>query len=160
VASRHGSRSFTARWPRCSCSRARRRAGSSRSSSNRSPRAPRAPVHTHRNEDEHSVILEGAIGVELDGESVEARAGGVVAKPRGVRHAVWNPTDDPARFLEVIVPGGFESYFAELAGIMGRAQPPDMHALAALAERYDMVMELESIPRLAAEHKLDLGGRA
>jgi mannose-6-phosphate isomerase-like protein (cupin superfamily) len=124
------------------------------------PRALGAPVHTHRNEDEYSVILDGTIGLELDGETVEATAGDVVAKPRGVPHAVWNATDEPARFLEVIAPGGFDSYFAELAEIMGRPGPPDTHALAALADRYDVVMEVESIPRLAAAHKLDLGGHA
>jgi hypothetical protein len=59
----------------------------------------------------------------------------------------------------VIVPGRFESYFAELGEIMGRAGPPNMQALAALADRYDMVMEVESIPRLAAAHRLDLGRR-
>ena len=123
------------------------------------PRALGAPVHTHRNEDEYSVILDGVIGLELGGETIEATAGDVVAKPRGVPHAVWNPTDEPARFLEVIVPGGFESYFAELADIMGRPGPPDMQALAALASRYDMAMEIESIPRLAAAHGLDLGHR-
>ena len=121
------------------------------------PRALGAPVHTHRNEDEYSVVLEGTIGIELDGETIEARAGEVVAKPRGVRHAVWNPTDEPARFIEVIVPGGFERYFEELASIIGGSGPPDMAALAALAARYEMTMETESIPRLAAAHGLDLG---
>ena len=123
------------------------------------PRALGAPVHTHRNEDEYSVILDGAIGLELGGETVEATAGDVVAKPRGVPHAVWNPADEPARLLEVIVPGGFESYFVELGEIMGHSGRPDMQALAALAERYDLVMEIESIPRLAAAHGLDLGHR-
>ena len=123
------------------------------------PRALGAPVHTHRSEDEYSVLLEGAIGVELDGQTVEATAGDVVAKPRGLPHAVWNPTDEPARFLEVIVPGGFERYFVELAEIMGTPGPPDVHALAALAGRYDLVMDVESIPRLAETHGLDLGHR-
>jgi hypothetical protein len=29
------------------------------------------------------------------------------------------PTDEPARLLELIVPGGFEHYFAELGEILG-----------------------------------------
>jgi mannose-6-phosphate isomerase-like protein (cupin superfamily) len=54
------------------------------------PRALGAPVHTHGNEDEYSVILEGVIGLELGGETIAAKAGDVVGKPRGVPHAVWN----------------------------------------------------------------------
>jgi hypothetical protein len=35
--------------------------------------------------------------------------------------------------------------------------PPDLDGLAALAERYGLEMDFASVPRLAAEHGLDLG---
>ena len=57
------------------------------------------------------------------------------------------------------MPGGFESYFAELGEIMGQPGPPDLQALATLADRYEIAMEIESIPRLAATRGLDLGRR-
>jgi len=120
------------------------------------PRALGAPVHTHRNEDEYSLVLEGTLGFELDGEQLEASAGALVSKPRGIPHAFWNPTDEPARILELIVPGGFERYFAELAEIVSRPGPPDVSALLGLASRYGLEMEPESIPRLAEEHGLEL----
>src|SRR3954452_22670549 len=121
------------------------------------PRALGAPVHTHRNEDEYSYVLEGVIGVELGGETVEAAAGSLVCKPRGIPHAFWNPTDVPARILELIVPGGFERYFAELGDILARPGPPDLAALAGVAARYELDLEPASIPRLAATHGLVLG---
>jgi quercetin dioxygenase-like cupin family protein len=117
-------------------------------------RALGAPVHTHRNEDEYSLVLDGTIGVEIDGETFEVAAGGVASKPRGIPHAFWNPTDEPARVLELIVPGGFERYFADLGEIFRRPGPPDLEALQAVAARYELELEPDSIPRLAAEHDL------
>jgi quercetin dioxygenase-like cupin family protein len=121
------------------------------------PRALGALVHTHRNEDEYSIVLEGTIGLEIGGETTTASAGSVVVKPRGVPHAFWNPTDEPVRLLELIVPGGFERYFVELAEILGKPGPPDVAALEELAGRYDLDIDPASIPRLAAAHGLDLG---
>jgi quercetin dioxygenase-like cupin family protein len=120
------------------------------------PRALGSPVHTHRNEDEYSFVLERTIGVEIGGEVFEAGPGSVVVKPRGIPHAFWNPTDRPARLLEIISPAGFESYFAELGEILAAGGPPDLDALA---ERYDLNMDRTSIPRLAAAHSLNLAAR-
>lgn len=116
-----------------------------------------ALVHTHRNEDEYSLVLEGTIGVEVGGETFEAGPGSVVAKPRGVPHAFWNATDEPARILELIVPGGFERYFVELAQVFAQPGPPDLGALAAVASRYELEVDPDSVDRLAQAHGLDLG---
>lgn len=117
-------------------------------------------MHTHRNEDEYSYVLEGAVGVEIGGETLEAHRGDVVEKPRGIPHAFWNPTDEPARLLELIVPGGFERYFAELDAILATPGPPDLDALAQLAARYDLEVDPASVPRLAAAHGLILPAAA
>jgi mannose-6-phosphate isomerase-like protein (cupin superfamily) len=122
------------------------------------PRALGAPVHTHAREDEYSLVLEGTIGAELDGHALQAGPGEIVVKPRGIPHAFWNPSDQPARILELISPGGFESYFAELGGILSSPGPPDLSALGQLAARYELVMEPESIGRLVSEHGLVLPG--
>jgi quercetin dioxygenase-like cupin family protein len=79
-----------------------------------------APVHTHRREDEYSFVLEGEIMAQIGAEVVTAPAGTLVLKPRGVPHTVWNATTQPARFLELISPAGFESYFVELAEILAQ----------------------------------------
>lgn len=122
------------------------------------PRALGALVHTHRNEDEYSLVLEGRIGVEIGGETLEAGPGDVVVKPRGIPHAFWNPTGEPARVLELIVPGGFEAYFAELAAVFSRPGPPDLAAIGAVAARYELELDPSSIPRLAEAHGLDVAG--
>lgn len=124
------------------------------------PRSLAAPLHTHANEDEYTYVIEGTLGFEVGGRTFTASAGDVVFKPRGVPHAMWNSTDEAARMLELIVPGGFESYFGELAQIMPpQTEAPDVPALEELAARYGLDMDISSIGRLSADHGLGAPGR-
>jgi quercetin dioxygenase-like cupin family protein len=118
------------------------------------PRALGSPIHTHRNEDEYSVVLEGVVAAQVAGQVIEAGPGAVLVKPRGVPHAFWNPGDQPARLLEIISPAGFEHYFTGLADILSGPGAPDTGQLAALADRYGLEVDLASIPQLAAAYGL------
>lgn len=122
------------------------------------PRALGSPVHTHRHEDEWSFVLEGEVGVELDGRVSVARSGDLVLKPRGVPHAFWNAGDVPARLLEVVTPAGFERYFERLGELLAVDGPPDLDALAAVAADHGLVVDPASVPRLAQQHGLRLEG--
>jgi hypothetical protein len=113
-------------------------------------------VHTHTREDEWTYVLSGKVGVEVGGEVLLAGPGDLVLKPRAVPHAFWNPTDEPARLLEVITPGGFEGYFEELGEILA-APEPDLERVGELAARHGMQLDPASVPRLVAEHGLRLG---
>jgi quercetin dioxygenase-like cupin family protein len=110
-----------------------------------------APMHTHAREDEYSFVLAGRIGLLIGGEEVEAGAGDLVFKPRGVPHAFWNATDQPARLLEIISPAGFERFFAELHGLMATG---DEDAIEALMRTYELDMDFSSGPELAARYGL------
>ena len=120
------------------------------------PRALAAPMHTHRYEDEYTYVLEGEVGVQVGEEVLVARPGDLVFKPRGVPHAFWNPSDEPARALEIISPAGFERYFAELAPLFPPANqdPLEAEAVDAVRERYGLEMDMGSIPVLAERHGL------
>jgi quercetin dioxygenase-like cupin family protein len=117
------------------------------------PRALGSPLHTHTREDEWTFVLEGEVGVEIGGETLVARPGDLVLKPRGVPHAFWNAGDAPARMLEVITPSGFEHYFEGLAEVYA-ATVPDLEALGRLAARYDLAVDRASVPRLVEAHGL------
>lgn len=119
------------------------------------PRALGAPLHTHRNEDEYSYVLEGRIGVQLGDEVLEAGPGELVFKPRGVPHAFWNAGDEPARLLELISPAGFENYFRELAPLLAAADR-DEAAIGEVVARYDLDIDFGTIPVLAERHGLRL----
>jgi mannose-6-phosphate isomerase-like protein (cupin superfamily) len=98
------------------------------------------PPHSHKQTDEAFFVLEGTIRFELDGESVDAHPGAYARVPPGVVHRFSNPSDEPARFLGLIVPGGFEKYWEELSAMMANEPswpPADMGPVTALMAKYD-----------------------
>jgi len=113
------------------------------------PRALAAPIHTHVHEDEYSFVLSGRMGAMVGDEVVEAGPGELVRKPRGIPHAFWNAGDDEVRLLELISPGAFAQYFADLAPVLSVQGPPDFAALAEIRERYDLDMDMDSIGSLS-----------
>ena len=121
------------------------------------PRTLAAPMHVHEHEDEYSYVLEGEVGVQIGDEVLYAQAGDLVFKPRGVWHAFWNRTDEPARVLEIISPGGFERYFAELAPLLPPARlAPDFEGLAALQARYGLTMDMDTVATISEREGLPL----
>jgi mannose-6-phosphate isomerase-like protein (cupin superfamily) len=114
------------------------------------PRALAAPLHRHSREDEYSYVLEGRVGADLGGEIVYGEPGDLIFKPRRQWHTFWNAGDEPARILEIISPAGFEKYFDELVDMVTAG--PDPAQIAALAARYELELDFESVPRLVATH--------
>lgn len=95
--------------------------------------------HTHRREDEFSLILSGPIGVRTGDRTVEdVPTGSWLIKPRSVPHAMWNVSDQPARVLEVVTPGGLEHYFEEIAPILREHGPEWTERYNAAAEKYGL----------------------
>lgn len=76
------------------------------------PIGPRVlvPPHTHSDTDEFSYVLEGEIGARIGDRIVKAPVGSYVFKPRGITHTFWNPTDKPARIMEIVSPAKFERF--------------------------------------------------
>src|SRR4051794_40061952 len=114
-----------------------------------------SPIHTHTREDEYSYIVEGTVGVQIGDETLEAHVGDLVFKPRGIPHAFWNATDEPARLIELIAPAGFEAYFAEIAPLFPEDAPPDLAGLDAAAKRYGLEMDPDSVPGLMERYGLE-----
>ena len=112
------------------------------------PHSLAAPVHTHENEDEYSYVLSGRMGAMVGDEVVDAGPGELVTKPRGIPHAFWNAGDEPTVLLELISPGAFDQYFADLAPAFSGDGPPDFAAIAEVQARYQLSMDIESIAPL------------
>lgn len=99
--------------------------------------------HLHTREDEHSFVLAGEIGFRSDDSEVVLGPGGYITKPRGQLHAMWNAGSEPGRIVEVITPGGFETYFQELSELLSSPEGtgPHLHtspAFIELAEKYGL----------------------
>ena len=95
--------------------------------------------HLHTREDEYSLVLAGPIGVRTADDVVEeVPTGSWLIKPRSVPHAMWNLGDQPARVLEVVIPGGLEKYFAEIAPILLEHGPEWTQRYNAAADAYGL----------------------
>jgi quercetin dioxygenase-like cupin family protein len=121
------------------------------------PKALAAPLHRHSREDELSIVLEGTIGALLGEDVVTAGPGAYVLKPRGQWHTFWNAGDTPLRFIELIIPGGFDEYFARLSPLLQAAGGPDPAAIQSLAAEYGIEFNFESVPEICERFGLTFG---
>lgn len=100
-----------------------------------------APMHKHTHEDEISYVLEGELSVIQGGKVQTAKQGEYIVKPRGIFHTFWNATNERIRFLEVITPGNFEYYFAELAPFLEAGKPPQMDKIRETGVKYGLIVD-------------------
>jgi quercetin dioxygenase-like cupin family protein len=105
------------------------------------PRSIGAPMHKHTHEDEISYVLEGELSVIQNGEVQTAGPGQYIVKPRGIFHTFWNSGNERIRFIEVITPGNFEYYFAEMAPFLLAGQPPQMDKIRETAVKYGLIVD-------------------
>ena len=116
------------------------------------------PPHIHHNEDEASYVLEGEITVQVGEQLIQAPAGTLIFKPKGISHTFWNQGSAPARILEIISPAGFEKYFEELAELVTPGGPPDISRLLTLAQKYDLELDMSRVMELSQKYHVSLGG--
>jgi mannose-6-phosphate isomerase-like protein (cupin superfamily) len=116
-----------------------------------------AVPHTHQHEDEISYIVEGKVTVKLGERVFEAGPGTLVLKPRGEQHAFWNQGNVPARLIEIITPGGFEDYFAELDDVVSKP-PLDLDQIIALGQKYGIDLDFSQVEQLTRKYGLQLPG--
>lgn len=115
-----------------------------------------APPHTHSREDELCYVLKGRVGLRVGDDIIDAGPGDYVLRPRGIPHAIWNATPEPARILEIITPAGFEQYFLEVAELVQRQVGPFDPQHAELRTRYGLTGKPEWVPDLQARFGVKL----
>lgn len=114
------------------------------------PRSLCAPLHRHDGVDEYSFVLEGRMGAILGDDVVYAETGELAFKPRDQWHTFWNAGDTTCRILEIISPAGFEHFFREFdEGVRSGTFDPER-----LSRQYGIEFDMESVPRICAEHGL------
>jgi quercetin dioxygenase-like cupin family protein len=79
--------------------------------------APRigVPLHTHDNEEEHFIIVEGTAQIAVGDKTQDFPAGTSITVGKGIPHAWCNLTDSPVRFLVIFTPGRIEGMFRAIA---------------------------------------------
>ncbi|MDH4441003.1 MAG: cupin domain-containing protein [Rhizobium sp.] len=85
------------------------------------------PLHTHANEEEHFIVLEGRVHLTNGDQSLSLSAGDSATVKRDTPHAWCNLSDSDARMLIIFSPGDMEEAFRLIGSI-------DDGDLAAIAE--------------------------
>jgi mannose-6-phosphate isomerase-like protein (cupin superfamily) len=67
------------------------------------------PIHIHRNEEEHYVVLAGTYRILIEDRLFHAPIGTSFTVPRGTRHSWRNMSNETGRLLAILTPGGFEN---------------------------------------------------
>ena len=78
------------------------------------------PAHVHDGHDETFVILEGQLRFRVGDEFHTAVAGETMFASRRLAHGFGNPFDEPARYVVILTPSGYEEYFAKVAEHVAR----------------------------------------
>jgi quercetin dioxygenase-like cupin family protein len=108
------------------------------------PRGLETPYHLHHAEDEAFYLLEGALTVIRDGETIEAVPGSYIFLPRGVPHGFRASSDKDSKVLIHVIPGGKVGFVGMMLAmampIADRHKPPeataaDLKKLASLCEQ-------------------------
>ncbi len=68
-------------------------------------------LHVHGREDEIGYVIEGTLEIRLGGEAQVLETGGLARLPRGIPHAIRNPSTEPSRYLFIAVPAGLDRWF-------------------------------------------------
>jgi hypothetical protein len=80
-----------------------------------------------------------------------------VLKPRGQWHTFWNAGDTELRFIELLIPGGFDAYFQWLSALLTSGEPPNQAAIQTLAAEYGLEFDFESVAELCERFDLTFG---
>lgn len=102
--------------------------------------------HSHTFEDEFSFVFRGRVGGRVGDQDVLVDEGGFLFKPRGIVHALWNPTDVDAIIIEFISPAGFEGFFEEMGAL---AAGSGQDSVREIATRYGHTPHPELIAELS-----------
>jgi mannose-6-phosphate isomerase-like protein (cupin superfamily) len=105
------------------------------------PGFPGPPLHVHERIHDMFYVLEGTVAFQVEDEQVDLGPGSFVCVAPGTPHRFWNPADQPARFLNLNTPAGFESYMRELAAAGAKAAEDGRQLapeeIGEIASRYD-----------------------
>jgi quercetin dioxygenase-like cupin family protein len=101
------------------------------------------PLHVHSREDELFHVLEGTISYRIGDTRILASAGHTVLAPKGIPHGFTVTSRDPAHYLVVYSPAGFEGFIRESsqpAQALSLPPPPDGPPDAAMLQRMGSLM--------------------
>jgi mannose-6-phosphate isomerase-like protein (cupin superfamily) len=104
-----------------------------------------APLHWHKVTQHGFYVLEGKVTIRLGTQIFRGDPGAFVSVPTQTLHTFSNDHDQPARLLEINIPGGLEAAFKELVALT-QSDPASLlnpHKLLEVYERHDTFLDEE-----------------
>ena len=102
-----------------------------------SPPGGGPPPHSHRNEDETFIVLEGEYEFLQEGRWTKVAPGEAVHATRGGVHTFRNVGSTMGRMLFFATPAGLEKYLEEISKL---SVPEDMPQVLAVSDRYGIAI--------------------
>jgi quercetin dioxygenase-like cupin family protein len=122
-----------------------------------------AAAHVHPFQTERFEVLEGRLGLRLDGKELEAGPGDVAVVPPGTPHRFWNAGEEEARFQCEVRPAlQFESLIETMftlaaEGKTNRKGMPNPFQLAVIARAHFDTVRLPFPPAVLQRTALAVG---
>jgi quercetin dioxygenase-like cupin family protein len=111
------------------------------------------PLHTHPNQDETLIVLEGEILLYAEGREHRVGPRGVAVALRGAPHA-FMVTSESALILTLQTPGGGEAFYRDASepstDDTDAGRPPDLDRLRAAAQRHPDIIQMLGPPPFEA----------
>jgi len=111
------------------------------------------PLHTHPNQDETLIVLEGEILLYAEGREHRVGPRGTAVALRGATHA-FMVTSESALILTLQTPGSGEAFYRDASDPSTEetdaGRPPDLDRLRAAAERHPDTIEILGPPPFEA----------
>jgi quercetin dioxygenase-like cupin family protein len=116
-------------------------------------RGKMTPLHTHPNQDETLIVLEGEILLYAEGREHRVGPRGVAVARRGFPHA-FMVTSQSALILTLQTPGSGEAFYRDASEPSTEdtdaERPPDLDRLRAAAQRHPDIIEILGPPPFEA----------
>jgi len=105
------------------------------------PQLAGPPAHVHDGHDEMFVVLEGQMRFRVGDQFHTAVPGETMFASRRLAHGFSNPFDEPARYVAILTPSGYEEYFAKVVEHIGRTgEMPDPACTRELMAQHSTVL--------------------
>ncbi len=72
--------------------------------------------HIHSKEDEAFYVLSGELEFRIGDQIITGTSGTFIHAPKGIAHTFRSTSEEPAKLLIWVFPGGFERFFREIDG--------------------------------------------
>lgn len=109
-----------------------------------------SPPHTHTNEDEIFIVLEGKVHFLNGTDEVIAGPGTVASLPRNNQHGFWNPYDESAQLLVLVAPGHFQEFFGAVEKAVTEAKAGTPQEIGAIigqeAAKRGVMIDMSALP--------------